>query len=59
MVFDKKERKKKVSFGERQLKDLTIRYKDDILYPLIILYRELDKLAGAYLGRVCGQAEGE
>jgi uracil-DNA glycosylase family 4 len=59
MVFDKKERKKKVSFGERQLKDLTIRYKDDILYLLIILYRELDKLAGAYLGRVCGQAEGE
>jgi uracil-DNA glycosylase family 4 len=51
MVFDRKERKRKVSFGERQLKDLTITYKDDKLYPSILSYRELDKLAGTYVGR--------
>ncbi len=51
MVFDKKERKKKVSFAERQLKELTSKFPDDILYKLILDYRQLDKIAGTYIGR--------
>lgn len=51
MVFDKKEKRKKVSFGERQLKDLTGKYPDDTLYKSILTYRKLDKIAGTYIGR--------
>lgn len=51
MVWDKKQGKRKVSFGERQIKDLTSRYPDDTIYGLILTYRELDKLAGTYIGR--------
>lgn len=51
MVFDKKEMKRKVSFGERQLKDLSGQYPEDMLYSLILKYREIDKLAGTYVGR--------
>ena len=50
-VFDKRTMSRKVSFGERQLKDLTARYKDDKLYSLILKYREIDKIAGTYIGR--------
>jgi uracil-DNA glycosylase family 4 len=51
MIFDRKAMKRKVSFGERQLKDLLLLYPDDKLYPSILEYRELDKLAGTYIGR--------
>lgn len=50
-VWDKKERKPKVSFGEEQLKKLMLDYPADLLYPEILNYRSIDKLAGTYVGR--------
>lgn len=50
-TFDKKERKQKISFAEKQLKELRLKYPDDIIYELILKYRALDKLAGTYIGR--------
>ena len=50
-IFDKKSRMRKVSFGERQLKDLVAKHPGDVLYSLILRYRELDKIAGTYIGR--------
>lgn len=52
MTFDSKTHKKKVSFGEEQLRKLQLKYPDDQLYKLILDYRGLDKLAGTYVGRV-------
>jgi hypothetical protein len=51
MVWDQKKRERKVSFGEEQLKQLLLKYPDDLLYPLILDYRAADKLAGTYVGR--------
>lgn len=51
MVWDKKAGYKKVSFGEEQLRELMIKYPDDKLYPTILDYRGVDKLAGTYIGR--------
>lgn len=50
-TYDKKERKQKISFAEKQLKELILKYPDDILYKLILEYRSLDKIAGTYIGR--------
>jgi hypothetical protein len=50
-TYDKKERKQKISFAEKQLKELILRYTDDPLYGKILEYRALDKLAGTYIGR--------
>lgn len=52
-VWDKKTMARKVSFGERQLKDLLAKYPSDVLYSLILKYREIDKIAGTYIGRPC------
>lgn len=49
--YDKKSSKRVVSFGEEQMKALQLRYKDDIVYQLVLKYRELDKLLGTYIGR--------
>lgn len=51
MVWDKIKRAKKISFGEKQIKDLILKYPEDPLYPAILDYRSLDKIAGTYLGR--------
>lgn len=51
LTYDKKSRKQKISFAEKQLKELILKYPDDILYKLILEYRALDKLAGTYIGR--------
>lgn len=51
MTWDKKEGRKKVSFGEKQIKELIIKYPLDKLYPAVLSYREIDKLAGTYVGR--------
>lgn len=51
MAWDKQKGARKVSFGERQIKDLTAKYPDDILYKLILEFRKLDKIAGTYIGR--------
>lgn len=52
MVWDKKAGKRRVSFGERQLKDLTAKHRDDKLYSSILDYRALDKIAGTYIGKL-------
>lgn len=49
--WDKKEQKRKISFDEKALKSLQIKYPDDILYRTILSYREMDKVAGTYIGR--------
>lgn len=49
-VYDKRTRGRRVSFGEEQLKDLSIRYPDDKLYRLIAEFRETQKIAGTYIG---------
>lgn len=50
-IYDRRTRTRKVSFAERQLKDLTGKYQSDTLYPLILKFRQLDKIAGTYIGR--------
>jgi DNA polymerase I-like protein with 3'-5' exonuclease and polymerase domains len=36
---------------EKAIKELMRKYPDDKLYPLVLQYRELDKIAGTYIGR--------
>jgi uracil-DNA glycosylase len=50
-TWDAKTRTRKVSFGDRQLKELVRKFPKDPLYGFILQYRELDKLAGTYIGR--------
>ncbi len=52
--WDKKEGKRKVSFDEKALKTLMGKYPKDPLYGWVLEYRELDKLAGTYIGRPGG-----
>lgn len=52
-VWDPRKRERKVSFGVKQIKELTLRYPDDRIYPLILTYRKIDKIAGTYIGRPC------
>ena len=51
MKFDRKTRTRKPSMDEKAIKGLAKRYPDDKFYPLILAYREMDKLAGTYIGR--------
>jgi hypothetical protein len=50
-VYDRKERKRKVSFGESEVKKLILTFPDDPVYNLLLDYRSLDKIAGTYIGR--------
>lgn len=50
-VWDRKEQRRKVSFGEKQIKSLIGKYPTDPIYKLILEYRSLDKTAGTYIGR--------
>jgi hypothetical protein len=50
-VYDKQRRERRVSFDERNLRKLILLYPQDPLYGIILTYRQLDKLAGTYLGR--------
>lgn len=50
-TYDKKTRSRKPSMGEKQIKGLIGKYPLDRLYPLVLEYRELDKIAGTYVGR--------
>ena len=50
-VWDKKTQTRKVSMNEKGLKELIRKFPLDTLYPLVLTYRELDKLAGTYIGR--------
>lgn len=48
---DKKTKTFKFSFDEKAIKDMIRKYPDDKLYPGVLDYRSLDKLAGTYIGR--------
>ncbi len=50
-VWDKKEGKRKPSMGEKALKTLIGKFPLDKLYPLVLQFRELDKIGGTYIGR--------
>lgn len=51
MTLDVRTRERRVSFAEKQMKELILKYPLDPLYPLVLRYREIDKLAGTYVGR--------
>jgi uracil-DNA glycosylase family 4 len=53
-VYDRKERKRKVSFGESEMRKLILSYPLDEVYPLVLEYRSQDKIAGTYIGRPNG-----
>ena len=50
-TYDRKTKKRKYSMDEKSLKELIRKYPDDKLYKGVLKYRELDKLAGTYIGR--------
>lgn len=49
--YDKKQGKSKQTMDEKAIKKLIGKYPLDPLYPLVLEYRELDKIAGTYIGR--------
>lgn len=49
--YDKKTKTRKVSFDEKAIKEMIRKYQGDPLYENVLVYRELDKLAGTYIGR--------
>lgn len=51
---DRKSGTVKAVFDEMVLKQLEKKYPKDLLYPLILKFREADKLAGTYLGKIEG-----
>lgn len=50
-VWDKQKGGRRVSFGERQIRELSGKYPQDELYKLILRARKLEKLGSTYLGR--------
>ena len=50
-MFDPKTKSRKISMNEKALKELIRKFPLDKLYPAVLEYRELDKLAGTYIGR--------
>jgi hypothetical protein len=50
--YDAKSRGRKMSMDNKSLKELIGKYPDDPIYPLVLDYRMLDKLAGTYIGRI-------
>jgi uracil-DNA glycosylase len=54
--WDKKSKSRKISLDEKAMKTLIGKYgQEDPFYARILEYRELDKLAGTYIGRPSGQ----
>lgn len=51
MKWDKKAGRRKVSFGEAEIKKEMLKYPLDPLYAAVLEYRSIDKLAGTYVGR--------
>ena len=51
MVWDKKTQSRKISFGEREIKNLRGKYPLDPLYGSVLDYRSITKIAGTYIGR--------
>jgi hypothetical protein len=54
MTRDKKSGQMRPTTDEKAMKTLILKYPHDPLYNLILEYRELDKLAGTYVGRPVG-----
>jgi len=49
--WDKKAKVRKDTMDEKAIRALYKKYPDDPLYPLVLEYRKLDKIAGTYIGR--------
>ena len=58
-TYDSKSRSRKPSMNEHAIKTLIAKYPLDPLYPLVLEWREIDKLAGTYVGRPAQQATGD
>jgi hypothetical protein len=58
-TFDKKTRTQKPTMNEEGIKKLMKQFPDDPVYAGTLRYRELDKLAGTYIGRPTVQTEEE
>ena len=54
-VYDKKSGTKRPTMNEKAIKGLMKKYPDDPLYPLVLKYRELEKIAGTYIGKPEGE----
>jgi DNA polymerase I-like protein with 3'-5' exonuclease and polymerase domains len=52
MTKDKKTGKMKPTMDEKAIEQLSAKHPEDPLYPLVLLYREIDKIAGTYVGRI-------
>ncbi len=50
-AWEPRTRERKVKFDEERVKGLILKHPDDQVYPLVLTYRSLDKLAGTYIGR--------
>lgn len=50
-TYDKKTKARKPTMDEKAIKGLMLKYPLDLLYPLVLRYRELDKIGGTYIGR--------
>lgn len=51
-TYDTKTKARKTTMNEKAIKSLMVKYVDDRLYPLVLTYRSLEKVAGTYLGRL-------
>jgi hypothetical protein len=51
-IWDPSKQAMKVSFNEASLRKLMLKYPDDKLYSAVLQYRQADKLAGTYVGRI-------
>lgn len=50
-IRDKKSGTMKVTTNDKALKELMRKFPDDSFYPLVVEYRELQKLQGTYIGK--------
>jgi DNA polymerase I-like protein with 3'-5' exonuclease and polymerase domains len=48
--WDPKEKRRKLSTNEKALTELIRKYPTDPLYPMILEYRDVSKIAGTYIG---------
>lgn len=53
-TYDKKTKSRKPSMDAKALAKLRAKFPLDKLYPLVLQFRELDKVAGTYIGRPIG-----
>jgi hypothetical protein len=58
-TFDNKTKSRRLSMNEKAIKGLMVKFPNDKLYPLVLEYRELEKVAGTYIGKPLTGEEGD